>query len=162
VEAYPAQSALYVVELHREGHEGSCWPDPGEGTALQGPIEAAIGPEPQMASDVRPLAAIDYRALFFFFYLTDVDSTTGPHMVARGSHRRKKLRHRLSLFVGRPDGEIIEYYGGDNVVTVTGPAGTGFAEDPFCFHRGTPPTSGDRLMLRVHFRISDYGPAKAA
>ena len=106
--------------------------------------------------------AIDYRALFFFFYLTDVDETTGPHMVARGSHRRKKMGHRLSLFVGRSDADMADYYGDDNVVTVTGRAGTGFAEDPFCFHRGTPPVSSDRLMMRVEFRISDYGAAKAA
>jgi hypothetical protein len=97
---------------------------------------------------------VDYRALKFFFYLTDVDTTTGAHMVVRGSHRKKKLGHRLALFVGRRDEEMTDYYGADDVLTVTGPAGTGFAEDPFCFHRGTPPISGDRLMMYIEFRLS--------
>jgi len=48
------------------------------------------------------------------------------------------------------------------VLTVTGPAGTGFAEDPFCFHRGTPPMGGDRLMMCVEFRVADYSRAKEA
>lgn len=148
-------AARYLDVEPRAARAGLWWSFAGEST-----LEERLAAAP--AQELFHYDAIDYRALFFFFYLTDVDSTTGPHMVARGSHRRKKLGHRLSLFVGRSDAEMIKYYGDDNLVTVTGPAGTGFAEDPFCFHRGTPPMSGDRLMMRVEFGISDYGGAKAA
>lgn len=34
----------------------------------------------------------DYSCLRFFFYLTDVDSQSGPHICIRGSHIKKKLR----------------------------------------------------------------------
>ncbi len=83
-------------------------------------------------------------------------------MVARGSHKRRRLRDRLTLFIGRSTEDMVKYYGPDDVLTVTGPAGTGFAEDPFCFHRGTPPTSGDRLMMQVEFGVSGSGGTKTA
>lgn len=148
-------AARYLDAAPRPARAGLWW-----SFACESTVEERLAAAP--AQELFHYDAIDYRALFFFFYLTDVDETTGPHMVARGSHRRKKLGHRLSLFVGRSDAEMLRYYGEENVLTVTGPAGTGFAEDPFCFHRGTPPMGGDRLMMRVEFRVADYSRAKEA
>lgn len=145
-------AARYLDTEPRCAGAGLWWSFAGEST-----VEQRLA----AAQELFHYDPIDYRALKFFFYLTDVDSTTGAHMVARGSHRRKRLGHRLTLFIGRSNEEMIDYYGADNVLTVTGPASTGFAEDPFCFHRGTPPTGGDRLMMQLEFRISDYR-AKAA
>ncbi|MGL5942319.1 MAG: hypothetical protein ACRC2S_18475 [Waterburya sp.] len=99
----------------------------------------------------------DYQALKFFFFLTDVDLSSGPHVCIRGSHKKKKLTHQLSLLIGRSDDEIFDYYGEKNLVTIQGQAGFGFAEDTFCFHRGTPPISRDRLMLQIEFAVNNYG-----
>lgn len=97
----------------------------------------------------------DFHALKFFFYLTDADLSTGAHVCIRGSHKRKKLRQ--SLLKGHSHQDMVNHYGRENLVNICGQAGLGFAEDPFCFHRGTPPVSGPRLMLQIEFALNDYG-----
>ncbi|MBD2681628.1 MULTISPECIES: hypothetical protein [Nostoc] len=97
----------------------------------------------------------DYRFLKFFFYLTDVDALGGPHVCVRGSHNKKKLSHLL-LPKCETDEEIIKYYQEKSLVTIYGKAGFGFAEDTFCFHKGTTPIAQDRLMLQVEFGTIDY------
>ncbi|RDJ01983.1 hypothetical protein [Rhizobium grahamii] len=96
----------------------------------------------------------DWRMLKFFFYLTDVDEEAGPHVYVRGSHNRRRLKHQLTLLVGHPAHEVVGFYGQQNVMTLTGRAGTGFVEDPFGFHMGTPAKTKPRLMMEVGFGIS--------
>lgn len=96
----------------------------------------------------------DWRMLKFFFNINTVDEGTGPHVFVRGSHRRRSLKHQFTLLVGHPAEEVLGYYGEDNAITLTGPAGSGFVEDPFGFHMGTVPTSTPRLMMEVGFGIS--------
>ena len=98
----------------------------------------------------------DYAFLKFFFYLTDVDESNGPHVCVRGSHARKRLSDRL-LYRRIPEQDVIRFYGKENVLTLCGKAGTGFAENTYCVHKGTPPLSGDRLILQVQFALNDYG-----
>ena len=97
----------------------------------------------------------DYRALKFFFYLTDVDSFSGSHRCVAGSHNKRKLTHYVLR--SQSDQEIVDYYGSDNIVDICGQAGFGFAEDPFCFHRGSPPVTSPRLMIQLEFALNDYG-----
>ena len=97
----------------------------------------------------------DYRALKFFFYLTDVDSLSGSHLCVAGSHKKRKLVHYILR--SQSDRDIENYYGLENIVKICGPAGFGFAEDPFCFHRGTPPVNSPRLMIQLEFALNDYG-----
>jgi Phytanoyl-CoA dioxygenase (PhyH) len=99
----------------------------------------------------------DYQCLKVFFYLTEVTLVNGAHVYVRGSHKKKKLKHLLSLFKLRSDREIIESYGKENLVYVGGDAGTGFVEDVTCFHKATPPQQSDRLMLQVQFSLNNYG-----
>ena len=96
----------------------------------------------------------DWHALKFFFYLTDVDQDSGPHVYVVGSHRRRSLKHQLTLLVGHPADEIVGFYGPDSLLTITGPAGKGFVEDPFGFHMGTVPNKAPRLMMEVGFGVS--------
>jgi hypothetical protein len=97
----------------------------------------------------------DYRTLKFFFYLTDVSSLSGSHRCVSGSHKKRKLLHFLVR--GQSDEAIADYYGTEKIVDICGRAGFGFAEDPFCFHRGSPPTSAHRLMIQLEFALNDYG-----
>ncbi|MEZ2221988.1 hypothetical protein [Rhizobium sp. RCC_161_2] len=96
----------------------------------------------------------DWRMLKFFFNLVDVDEGTGPHVFVKGSHRRRAVKHQLTLMVGHPADEVLGYYGKDSTVTLTGKAGFGFGEDPFGFHMGTVPTTKPRLMMEVGFGVS--------
>jgi hypothetical protein len=99
---------------------------------------------------------IDYRSLKFFFYLTEVDVSTGPHVCVRGSHKNKKITHQLTFFIGRSDHDISQYYQQKDILTICGNVGFGFAEDPFCFHKGTPPQQRDRLMLQIEYCLNNY------
>lgn len=101
----------------------------------------------------------DYRFLKFFFYLTDVDSSSGAHVCVRGSHEKKKLLHEF-LHIRHDDKDIIDYYGADSLVIICGQSGFGFVEDTLCFHKGTTPTHRNRLMLNIEFAINDYGMQK--
>ena len=96
----------------------------------------------------------DWRMLKFLFNLVDVDEGTGPHVFIKGSHRRRRVRHQLTLLVGHPATEVHDYYGEANALTLTGKAGSGFVEDPFGFHMGTVPTQKPRLMMEVGFGVS--------
>lgn len=117
-------------------------------------------PEEQLkAAQVFHYDMDDYRFIKFFFYLTDVDLSSGPHVCIRGSHRNKKWSHQLLGLrcASKGDQEIVDYYGAENVVTICGPAGFGFAEDSYCFHKGALPTEKERLLLQIVFAINHYG-----
>lgn len=101
----------------------------------------------------------DYRCFKLFFYLKETDRSNGAHVSIRGSHRRKTFLHQLlgQRCASIPDEKLIQTYGAENVVTVCGKAGFGFAEDPYCFHKGELPEQGDRLLLQVEYVMKDYG-----
>jgi hypothetical protein len=96
----------------------------------------------------------DWRSLKFFFQLTDVDARSGPHVYVRQSHRLRGLQHQFTILKSKPEKDILSYYGKDRLVHVCGPAGFGFAEDPFGYHMGTVAKDRPRLMLDVEFGIS--------
>jgi hypothetical protein len=98
----------------------------------------------------------DYKAIKFFFYLTDVDIHAGPHVCVRGSHKTKRVSHRVLR--GRClDEDVSKYYGADKVAVICGPAGTGFVEDVFCMHKGLATIQADRLVLILEYALHDYG-----
>ncbi len=105
----------------------------------------------------------DYRFIKFFFYLTDVDPSSGPHILLRGSHKNKKFTHQLLgvRCASKDDAEIVDCYGAENLVTICGEAGFGFVEDSTCFHKGTLPTEKQRLLLQIEYAINDYGDIRA-
>lgn len=96
----------------------------------------------------------DWRMLKFFFYLNDVDGNGGPHVFVRGSHRKRRVKHQLTLLVGHSSEDVLGYYGKSAAIELTGPAGTGFVEDPFGFHMGTLAKDTPRLMMEVGFGVS--------
>jgi hypothetical protein len=99
----------------------------------------------------------DYACVRFFFYLTDVDPESGPHVCVRSSHRNKSISHILMPVKRRSDDAIIDFYGSDKIVAITGSHGLGFAEDTFCYHKANRPLRRDRLMLQIQFATADYG-----
>lgn len=97
---------------------------------------------------------IDWGALKFFFYLTEVNNEAGPHVYVRESHRRRPLRHQFTLLVVKSAEEIVSTYGPERVTVIHGPAGHGFAEEPFGYHMGSVPRRR-RLMLELEYGISE-------
>jgi len=96
----------------------------------------------------------NWRAVKFFFYMTDVGPENGPHIYVRKSHRNRSVLDQLSPFKSRSDRHIIAKYGRDNLVVMQGPAGTGFVEDPFGFHTGTSVTGTARLILEIEYGVA--------
>jgi hypothetical protein len=103
----------------------------------------------------------DFQFFKFFFYLTDVPPGEGAHVCVETSHRspptiRTSDRWLLRRF---SDAEIERKYSAGKIHEICGPAGTGFAEDTLCVHKGRTPTSKNRLTLHLQFALFDYGVA---
>jgi hypothetical protein len=99
----------------------------------------------------------DYRSIAFFFHITDVDESSGPHVHVRRSHTHKPLRLLLGDSRQSTEEQLIRHYGAENMMTICGGPGFGFATDPFGYHKGAAPLAKDRLILRVRFTINDDG-----
>jgi hypothetical protein len=55
------------------------------------------------------------------------------------------------------DAETERSYGCERRAILCGPAGFGFAEDRFGFHKGASPENGDRLLIQLRYGLRDYG-----
>lgn len=100
----------------------------------------------------------DFKTIKFFFYLTDVGEGSGPHVYLKGTHQTRQFGHQ---WIGQgcaavDDQTLVQTYGRDRIQVVTGPAGTGFAGDPYCLHKGTVPKDKSRLLLQLEFGIHPY------
>ena len=91
-----------------------------------------------------------YNFVYANFYITDTDRYSGAHVMMKRSHNRKPLRMLLGS-ASASEESVRKQFGIENEITIEGPAGTGFVQDTSCYHRATPPTRGDRLMLAVRF-----------
>jgi hypothetical protein len=100
----------------------------------------------------------DFAFVKFFFYLTDVDHDDGPHVIVTGSHRRPPVARWSDRLVLRrySDAEIAALYPATAITTIVGAAGTGFAEDTLCVHKGSTPTDRPRLLLQFEYALHDY------
>ncbi|MCX5497667.1 phytanoyl-CoA dioxygenase family protein [Kaistia dalseonensis] len=94
-----------------------------------------------------------WRSVKFFFYLTPVDLDAGPHRCVAGTHRSRPLRQQLTLKVGQSLDELERSFAPEKFLTILGPAGSGFAEDPFVFHTGSRCRSERRLILELEFGV---------
>lgn len=93
--------------------------------------------------------------LKFFIYLTDVTPESGPHVYLKGSHTKIPRQLRGD---GRKTDDVVRQAGlWDNVVELTGPAGTIMAVDTIGLHKGKTPLTGDRLALENEFSTSLFG-----
>lgn len=113
----------------------------------------------------------------FFVYLTDVDGDNGPHVFVRTSHRLTNWDERLRALEaqGDPllpcllesfrkrfrmrgrhhpsDAEVTALFGEENIVPITGAAGSGFLEDTAGLHKGALPIRTDRLVLQFVYTV---------
>jgi len=91
----------------------------------------------------------------FFFYLTDVDTHTGPHCYVRASH--KKLPASLLKDDRLTDEEVQAAFGRDSMMELCGEKGTIMAVDTRGLHKGKELTRDKRLLFQIEFSNSMFG-----
>jgi hypothetical protein len=124
------------------------------------------GGEPD--DDAAQLFHFDYEPipiwLKFFVYLTDVRAETGPHVFVKGSHRLRQEKARALLargYVRISDKDIDETFGHENVIELTGLAGTVFVADTMGFHKGKLPESGHRVIAQIEYAMPLFVPFRS-
>lgn len=97
--------------------------------------------------------------LKIFIYVNDVTLENGPHNYIRGSHKPgSKPEDILKRGYKRiPDEDLYRYYKSDDIKTICGEAGSIFAGDTKCWHKGTPLKKGHRLVLELEYTSSLFG-----
>jgi hypothetical protein len=101
----------------------------------------------------------DFRFFKFFFYLTPVEPGDGAHVCVLSSHVKPPRSEPGDPWNLRrySDQEIAGTFAAENILEICGPAGTGFAENTLCIHKGLTPTDQPRLLLQLQFALFDYG-----
>lgn len=98
----------------------------------------------------------DWRFVKLFVYLTDVDEAHGPHVYVRNSADAAEAR-AIRRFT---DEEVREHFPPENIVSMTGEAGTAFLENTYGMHKGQPVREGHRLIFQAVYSLLPlpYGP----
>lgn len=97
--------------------------------------------------------------LKIFIYLTDVTPETGPHRYIRGSHQPGKKPAKILKrgYARIPDADLKGYYPEEDFKVICAPAGTIFAGDTKCWHKGTALKKDKRLVLEFQYTSSMFG-----
>ncbi len=98
------------------------------------------------------------RWLKVFYYLTDVNTESGPHLYIKGTHKPgvKDAELLKKGYARILDSEMESAHPGKKV-SITGPAGTVILGDTRCFHKGTHLKSGHRLIFSPIYAPSKIG-----
>lgn len=98
------------------------------------------------------------RFLKVFIYLNDVTEQNGAHVYVKGSHKSKLLEERGEYNYSQrlTDEDVRTTFGKDNVISMTGKAGTIILEDTIGVHKGVPVQEGHRLLLQIEYANSLY------
>jgi hypothetical protein len=88
-----------------------------------------------------------------------VNDSNGPHRLIRGSHLAdaKPMQLLKRGYARIPDEDIFKYHKKEDQVVIKGKAGSVFAEDTKCWHKGTPLKEGHRLVLEFEYTSSMFG-----
>ena len=93
----------------------------------------------------------DSKALTLFFYLSDVDITSGPHVVVKGTNTNRSIFNILNWKISDKKAERIF---ASRIETIIGPKGTGFFEDLLNYHKHAFAShKNPRLMLALTYVI---------
>ncbi|MDJ1181866.1 hypothetical protein [Roseofilum casamattae] len=95
-----------------------------------------------------------YNFVTCYFYITQVDLDSGPHVMIANSHRHKPLS--LLLRSGRFSDETIDRYYQRHrdrhpEIAIVGQPGYGFFQDPSCVHKVVAPIAQHRLLLQFRY-----------
>ncbi len=99
------------------------------------------------------------RWIKFFFYVTDVNADSGPHVFVPESHRDFGLPFKLRKkgFTRLTDNEVALSFPASTWQTFTGSAGSMIVEDTRGLHKGKHVIAGDRLVFQLQYSTSTFG-----
>jgi hypothetical protein len=97
--------------------------------------------------------------LKIFFYVNDVTIENGPHCYIQGTHKQgsKPIELLKKGYVRIKDEEILSYYKSNDLKTICAGAGSVFAGDTKCWHKGLHLKKGHRLVLEFEYTSSMFG-----
>ena len=96
----------------------------------------------------------DLRFVKLFAYLTDTGLQTGAHSFVRGSHRSPTLTRRGPI----SDEQVRAAFPPEDILTITGEAGTVFLENTWGIHRPLMATEGRRLIFSALYGLTPWVP----
>ena len=89
----------------------------------------------------------DFRSLTLFIYLTDVDHSSGPHIVIEGTHDNKSFP---DLYHNILSDTAAHRKFGDRIKVILGPRGTMLFEETSSYHKASR-CQTERLMLSIQY-----------
>jgi hypothetical protein len=98
----------------------------------------------------------DFKSLTLFIYLTDVDASSGPHVVIEGTHANKSFWELCHNILS--DAAAHQRFG-DRIKVILGPKGTMLFEETSSYHKASH-SKTDRLMLSIHYVLQRRPPPK--
>lgn len=99
------------------------------------------------------------RWIKYFFYITDVNTNSGPHCFVEGTHKPGKIPKELLKrgYARVTDEEIAETYPKEKVKEFVGKKGTLIIEDTIGLHKGKHVIDGSRLLFQLTFSDHLFG-----
>jgi ectoine hydroxylase-related dioxygenase (phytanoyl-CoA dioxygenase family) len=99
------------------------------------------------------------RWIKFFFYLTDVNEESGPHIFVPKSHLDNGLPFSLRSkgYTRLEDSHVDKLFPKASWKVFTGPIGSMIVEDTRGLHKGKHVENGDRLVFQLQFTSSLFG-----
>ena len=98
--------------------------------------------------------ALDFKSLTIFIYLTDVDPSSGPHVLIEKTHRTKSFREINRIILSDEDAHRKF---GDRIKMILGPKGTMLFEETSAFHKASR-CQTKRLMLSIDYVLQRRPP----
>lgn len=99
------------------------------------------------------------RWIKFFFYITDVDKDSGPHIFVPKSQSNSGLPFGLRKkgYTRLEDNEVSFYFSPETWQEFVGPKGSMIVEDTRGLHKGKHVKAGDRLVFQIQYTSSLFG-----
>ena len=97
---------------------------------------------------------LDFKSLTLFIYLTDVDPSSGPHVVVEGTHVSKNFVDLCHIVL--TDGAAREKFG-DRAKVILGQEGMMLFEDTSCWHKASH-CQTKRLLLSIDYVLQRRPP----
>jgi len=98
--------------------------------------------------------ALDFKSVSLFVYLTDVDASSGPHVVVENTHANKSVADLCQIV--RSDTAIHQKFG-DRIKMILGEKGTMFFEETSSYHKASRCQS-QRLLLMIDYVLRRSPP----
>lgn len=98
---------------------------------------------------------LDFKSLTIFIYLTDVDPSSGPHVLIENTHRTKSFGDICRIIL--KDEAARELFGEERIKMILGRKGTVLFEETSAFHKASR-CQTERLMLSIDYVLQRKPP----